>query len=340
MSTVVPQSSPRPGMPGWLKWLLGCCIVLFLLVFACCLGTCLAGKTLFGGAIEAVTQAETERGLEQAASARVAALDLDSVPVLPADVAEAALTPADIERYMRVRQAVAAAAAEYQAAADGAIPVVTGPLSLVRGMTGLVAGAVEATVARRKVLEAAEIALRAEGMGPTDFARMTEIVEWRFLRRDRAAFLGLPEDEGRRLVQMRFEIRLLEAFANATLPGSWSIDNRSRSEVVADLDRLRANVAALEATARGRTQLAEPTLAVLEAARPQLETLDPAGLDVLARLTSEPPLAAVLGSGGHVNLGGHWPPHDAPSHAGEPAPENAGTEPDAPEQPQAESSPE
>ena len=52
-AAVPPADSPRAALPvpGWLKWLLGCAAGAFLLVFACCAGTCLMGRN-FAGKVE------------------------------------------------------------------------------------------------------------------------------------------------------------------------------------------------------------------------------------------------------------------------------------------------
>jgi hypothetical protein len=197
----------------------------------------------------------------------------------------------------------------------------------------------DATTRRRALLDAAEPALRAEKMGPTDFARITEMVEWRFLRRDRARFLGLPESERRQYQQIVLEERLMSAWSSGRLPPGSRINGRDRATVQQDLERQRERIKELDARAEGNTALTEPARAALEAHRADLESLHPDAIDAMTPLTAEPVLVGMIGKDGdfHVDRSREWqwpkpgetsaPSGESAEPSGHEAPESPGTAP-------------
>lgn len=327
MSTPAPVPSAPTGMPTWVKWLLGLSAGCLALVLLCCLGTCWGGKRMFGDLFGKMQKVEADRGLARAASERVAALDLEYPPAFPEDAGAAEVSAEDVDRYLRVRRALEPAGAAYQQLEDSAIPDAGGSLGMVRGMVGLFGAAADAHSARRALLEAAEPALRAEKMGPTDLARLAEIIEWRFLRREQARFLGLPEPQRREYQQMRLEERMLAAWTGGSMPPGMRINERTKADAERDLVRLREKLAQYAATADGRTALTATTTAVLEARRADLQALAPAGLQAMTPLTAEPPLAGLMDGSHDIRIeDSHvWGTSGASGHDGAPAP--AGDEP-------------
>lgn len=315
--------------PAWVKWLLGCLLAAVLAVLACCCGSCLLGKRVG----ERFERLGAEQGRARESSSRVAQLDLDFPARLPDDAATAAITDDDVARFVRIRQAVAPQAAAYQRVEDEAFPAEG--KGLVRGVFGAVQGSMDAPGRRRELLDAAEPALRAEAMGPTDFHRMLEIVEWRFLRRPEARFLGLPEAQRREYQQAVIEERMLAAWTSGRLGTSTRVNGRSVDEAAKDLERLRERIQALVAEAEARVALAPETLAALQARRAELEALPPDALDAMAPLTAEPALTRFLDDDGvRVERSTEWkfPKDDAEGATGaapDAEPEAPATEPSA-----------
>lgn len=332
MSTPPPVPS-RSGMPAWLKWLLGLSVGCFVLVIACCLGTCIAGKNFGEGMIGKFQKAEQERALSRAASERVAALDLEFPPRMPEDVALAEPTDEDVQRYLRVRRALEAPSKAYQDVIDRAVPQSSGTWGVLRVAVDMLGASLDAAVMRRQLLEAAEPALRAEGMGPTDLERLAEMVEWRLLRRDDAAFLGLPAAERREELHLQIEERMLSAWTASEGPPGMRIDGRSREDALRDLEKIRERRRELRALAESRTALSGIAVAALEPHAAELQALSSAGLQALAPLTSEPPFVVFhRDSNRSIEAGGEWrggPSGDSDVPEGEPpAPDG---EPPAPD---------
>lgn len=328
-----PPVAARAGMPSWLKWLLGIIVALFLLVGACCVGGCLMGRSFFGDLFGKIQRAEEQQALARAAEERIEIIDLEFPPRLPSDVALAELTDDDVSRYVRVRTALAPQAAAFQTVVDGAVPKSSGTLGVARGVVGLIGASLEAGEARKDLLIAAEPALRAEGMGPTDLARLAEIVEWRYLQRPEALFLGLPEAERKQLLQMRMEEAMLSAWAESDSPPGLRVNNRTKEDAVGDLAGLRERIAVLEERARGTTALSGTTLAALQPRRGDLESLSPAGLQALAPLTGELPLVDFTGGKDsiHIRRDHSWGTSSSDDGAdGEPAPEPLPAQPTSP----------
>jgi hypothetical protein len=325
MSTPPPVPSPKQGMPTWLKWLLGLTLGCFGLVIACCLGSCLFVRSVGGDLFSKFQHAEEQSALARASAERVAALDIDFPPRVPADVAAAELTDADVARYVAVRQALQAPAGEYQAIVDRALPQQGGAIGVTRGVLGMLGASLDAGVARGKLLEAAEPALREQSMGPTDLTRLAEIVEWRFLQRPEARFLVLPEEGRREYLQLEMEEKMLAAWTKDGLPPGFRVNDRTREEALEDLRQHRERMDAMLAAAADHARMSPATRNVLEAHRAELEALPPQGLQVLAPLTSEPPFVTFVRSrdGISVTREDRWKHrgHDEPEEASAPVPD-------------------
>lgn len=322
MSTPMP-AGPRPGMPTWLKWVLGLTVGCFLLVIACCVGTCLLGQAAFGDLFGKLQHAEEQQALARAAEDRIDTVELEFPPRIPEDVATAELTDEDVSRYLRVRTALQPQAKAFQDVIAGAAPVGGGALGVARSVVGMLGASLEAASARKELLVAAEPALRAEGMGPTDLSRLAEIVEWRFLQRPEALFLGLPEGERRQYQQMLLEEQMIAAWTSGEVPPGLKVNDRTKREAEDELRALRERIAAMQQRARQATALSGATLAVLQARRADLEALQPDGLQAMAPLTAEPAIVSFRGGERGIVIGreGTW---------GSPRADRDAPEPDAP----------
>ena len=312
--------------PTWVKWLLGCLLVAVLAVFACCCGSCVLGRRVG----ERFQRVDAEQKLARESSSRVAQLDVDFPPRVPEDAAAAVITSDDVARYLRVRQAIAPQAAAYQRLEDSAFP--GEGKGLFRGVFAMVQGSMDAPAKRRELIDAAEPALRAESMGPTDLDRMVEIVEWRFLRRPEARFLGLPPAERREYQQAVLEERMLSAWTQGHVPRGTRVNGRGSEDVAKDLERLRERIQKLAADAEQRVALTPETVAALEPHRAELEAMRPDGLGAMTPLTAEPVLTRFLqqGEGMHVERRTEWkfPKDDADGASGATSAPDA--EPEAP----------
>jgi hypothetical protein len=127
---------------------------------------------------------------------------------------------------------------------------------------------------RRGVLAA----LEAEAMGPTALARLAEIIEWRFLRRDELLLLGIPDYYRVDYLQWASTIagnEMSVAQAGEEEGAAWIADIRASNE------QLQAKRADLEARARQEVELAPATRRLLESRRRELEALSRDGLRYL-----------------------------------------------------------
>jgi hypothetical protein len=174
----------------------------------------------------------------------------------------------EIDRYLALRERIAAPLADHERERaalrrtldSGGVPDVAASL---RATTGIL---------RRLADE-----LRAAGVGPERFERLTVRVEWRFLGREEAIGWAVPRHfrsdwrSARQVLSWREE-----PYADA---GPSALRSIAREREAA-----RLKVEDLEARARAARDLAEPTRVLLEARRPRIEALDPSVLAPLLDL--------------------------------------------------------
>jgi hypothetical protein len=208
------------------------------------------------------------------------------------DLATVELTAGDVDRYLRVRRALAPALAEAAAArARAAVEVdryheriadggAAGALiaMLVSGEgVGSVSDWIAGEVAFREGVHAA---LEAEGLGPTGLARLAEIIEWRFLGREELLLLGIPTYYRADYLRSASEIASGEETVEQ-YGGESGEDEEWVAEIRAANERTRAKQADLEARARREVDLAPATRQLLESRRDAIEALPRDGLRYL-----------------------------------------------------------
>jgi hypothetical protein len=288
------------------KWAIGFGIGCAVLVAICC-GIC--GLGYFKGIMpfaQKMEQAQKDEQASRTAQREIEALDAELPPALPASVAEATVTEDQLARYARIRTAMAEPLARVDAETSKALPRGDGPPSaftMMRTVAGLVSSQIGVKAEWRACVEAALPVLRREGMGPTDLARLTEIVEWRYLKRPEARSLGLAPAERTEMQSLTVEARMLEGFSPEHMPPSMKIEGRDAEQMKARIALVNQRLEELRAQADLDVALSGPTLAMLDAHRGELEALPAAGVALLAGLTQDSPVVDALETMGH---GASW----------------------------------
>lgn len=217
--------------------------------------------------------------------------------------AEVVLDRDDMERYLAVRSAVADELAAFVGARESleasAEPEGEG-LGVFREMFSAMFSGFEEMVRTRVELQRASVeALEAQRMSPRELETLLDLVEWRLLGRDEAAFFGLPPTGREVLLQQRRTLRTSQVALGFAERFEAEIDGRNAREIRADIDRIEKEIAALREGARENRDLDRRTRAVLENRRAALEAFEAQGVDVLATLTEEevmePPVEEMMG---------------------------------------------
>lgn len=292
-STPAPRTSSGTSLVT--KILAGCgcgCLVLLVLFAGACV---LFYKGVVKPAAELTQSVVLTQEEAQAAQERLAALDVAHPSRVTEPVGEAVLTADDLDRYLRARAALQPSLAAFAqrldewvqamvppSVAQGAEPSAREVLGVLRGSLG---GISDLMAAQREVAAAATTALEAEQLGPTEFARMAEILEWRFLQRPDCLALGLPEWKRSDLAQLRLQSALASRAAPTGASGPLPAGVGER-------------LAALEQEARADLALSDATRALLEARRDELAALPSAGLALAGDL------GRLEGLIGHVGMSG------------------------------------
>lgn len=305
MSTMPPPGQPpQQGMSTLAKTLIGCTVGCFLLVLITCGGIGVVGWMIGKPLVEQGKKMEAAKEASARSMAELEKLDEQFPPHLPEDVATAEMAEDDIVRYIRIRNEFAphlVRLASGAASVNLPTPETLGGKpsvgSIYGAMQGLLSGIAEAQAANAELLVAAGGILALEGIGPTDFARLVEIVEWRFLLRPEALALGLPEFRRDEVVEKQVEVSLLAAWSKEGVDPSWSVEPADREKAERELAEARARLAELEAEARTNVALTDATRALLEAHRAELEALGAATVMVLAPLSADPPFLRALEHG-------------------------------------------
>jgi hypothetical protein len=202
---------------------------------------------------------------QQLESVRRELLALDEAP---GALDEAEPAAEELDRYLALRERIARPLADHEReraavrriVESGGVPDVAASLRATAG------------ILRRLTDE-----LRASGIGPERFERLTVLVEWRFLGRDEAVGWAVPDHFRADWRAARQVLSWDEApYADA---GPAALRSFAREREAA-----RLKVEDLEARARETRELAAPTRALLEARRARIEALDPAVLDPLLDL--------------------------------------------------------
>lgn len=223
---------------------------------------------------------------------QIAELDATYGYTSPEDLSTVVVSQPDLDRYVAVRTAVQDEAAHLAATEDsvlarfemreGAEPH---PMDLIKGIFGAVKDIEPWAEANNALLKAAAQNLQEQEMGPAELRDLMAIVEWRFLGREEAVFLGLPPELGQDLVGKRKALAMAEwALATQTTYGG---DEGQISEMESRVADLREEIAQLEAQARENRGLAPATQQLLVKERGRLETLDAAGLSYIGTITEE-----------------------------------------------------
>jgi hypothetical protein len=299
-----PYSDQKQGLGPVAKWVIGCTLGCFALVVLVCGGGALA-TYLFVKPFVAMGKGMQESE-EKATKVMVdvARLDREHPATIPADVATATLTNDEVDRYLRIRSKLQATLGKLDETSSKLPFEQLENLSekpklsdILHASTGMLSTAAAASAAHADVLEAADLALEAEKASPTDLARLTEIVEWRFLGRPSAIALGLPELERHAFFRAQFKVRMLEALL--AMPQDAHGREGRRADRESELAGARKELEAFETEARQHAVLSPATAQVLEARRADLEAFTSESISVLSPLSANPPyLEAVRGDMG------------------------------------------
>jgi len=249
---------------------LGCVFVVALLAGLSWLGWVRVGRPLQ----ESITDMAAAREETAAAEADLARLDRQSPPAEVEDASARDLSAADVDRYVAVRQALAAPLSGVASAWEGLVSELApaGDGHELREILGTALGAVQGSArlasARRDLLVAAVAVLEREGLGPTEALAVAELVEWRFLGRAEALPLALPEWRRSEVWDLRLETAMLEAWAKGSV--RVQVDGQDPERALADG---RQRLAEIEREAEQRRELSPTTRAALEARRAELVAL-------------------------------------------------------------------
>lgn len=185
------------------------------------------------------------------------------------DLARVDLTPADLERYLRVRRGLEPAIERLTRQRREA------NLRMVQHYEGgstqrmfrdlfMPLPYEELSTYQADFRQAVLDALERERIGPRELTNLLALVEWRFLRRDEAMALGLPEFHRADLMTARM---VIEEGEETTGHARWN--------------RQRQKLASFEKQAGESVGLAPATKALLEGRRADLERFEPAELWIL-----------------------------------------------------------
>jgi hypothetical protein len=183
------------------------------------------------------------------------------------DLAKADLQPARLDRYLKVRQALRPAVKEvasqdqrYQAA-----------MRKSRGSArfGDLIGVSRVTdrwmQAQTEYLRSFVAELKRQGMGPRELEGITNIIEWRFLRRPEALVFGVPEFHRQDWTASRVMLRDEAAYMQAS----------DDPETQRWRQRTEAKLADYERQAGAALEISPATRTLLESRRADLERLSP-----------------------------------------------------------------
>ena len=308
MSTM-PPPPPQQGMSTFAKWLIGCTVGCFLVILVSCGGIFALGYWVSKEAVGRGEKMAATLNAEKARAAEIQQLDVAHPPLLPEDVAFAQVTEEDIARYLRVRRELGGTMQALDASIEGiplANPESLGDKPSMRQIFGAIKGTVdgigESQAAHLALLDAAAVVLAREGRGPTDLARMAEIVEWRYLQRPEATLLGLPTFRRREMLELQMKVRSLSAMG-ANPADARGLDGMSGADAERELASVQARLAEITEEARRNVGLLEPTRAVLDLHRLELEALPIAGIAAIAPLSADAPWIEGLGGMGRH---GQW----------------------------------
>jgi hypothetical protein len=238
---------------------------ILIVVAALALAALVAGTVFWVRVLAGAPGVEAEHAEAQKLRGSLASLDRQN-PWTRGDLAKAELSVADVDRYLRLRQALSPnlqALKTRQSEMRGKMGTMSGmllhggtvPGEWMRSENGFTRGLLQA--------------LQREAMGPRTFASLIDLADWRFLRRHEALAFGLPE-------YAREDWRLVEGTL-AGHPEALGGDPRR-------IEQMRAKAAALEKQAGEAVELTPAARSALESRRPALEALHPAELGGLLEI--------------------------------------------------------
>jgi hypothetical protein len=180
------------------------------------------------------------------------------------DLSKADLRPIDLDRYLTVRRKLGPAIGEFAKAVRRRSEATHAARSgNVFALTDLSRGIVRADLAFLKSLSGE---LERQKMGPRRFENLTNLVEWRFLRRPEALIFGLPDYHRADWIETRSALDQFDP-ETSDQPGSRESEQWRR--------RMEAKKAELERQAAEATGLSQATRTLLESRRADLERLSP-----------------------------------------------------------------
>ncbi len=186
------------------------------------------------------------------------------------DLGAVDLSAADVERYVRIRQALEGATdtiAAQRSAAEGEIPALFVPRE--RGLSRQGAQSLqEVIVGTSSYYRAVASALAAAEMGPGELENLVAIVEWRFLRRPEALRFALPPRDRGYWIKATGDLGRTTYQLLAT-----KVDPSLREDFERQQSEARFLRRELERRAREATGLSAATRELLEAWRGELEAL-------------------------------------------------------------------
>jgi hypothetical protein len=309
MSTTPPTSAPLPQPPsggGTNKILLGCgigCGALLLLVL---IAFGVFWVKVIGPAAEATKEIEGILKQNQTSVDAIAALDSSYPSSVGADLGVVDLLPSQVDGYIAIRTALEAEAAAVAQARSGLASAFDmskvasggpGAMSAVFGMMGsMFGGASDLVSARGALLASAAEALEGQAIGPTEFSRLIEVIEWRFLENEGALPVALSSPERSDWMKRKAEA----GFVKALLDGAGSnIGGTDRAQMERKLEEAEERLDDLRALASERMTLSDATRRVLEIRRAELQSLPVPGLVELTMLDeTSNPLEDMQGLGG------------------------------------------
>lgn len=287
------------GQSGCLK---GCaigCAGLTVLVFA----AVAFGYFRFVRPVHVAVQRVSEMDAESAEIARrLRELDETYGYAAPDDPSEVALDEGDVERYLAVRREVSEELEAFVRARESVEDYLGleegGPPGFREIFSALFDGYEEMARTRLELQRASLAALEAEEMAPGELETLLGLVEWRFLGRDEAAFLGLPPAGRELLIREQRALRsgrMMLGFAEVL---GVEMDGRDAPEIRAEIERIRQEISTLREEAGGDRVLHPRTRSVLRGHRAALRAFRARGVDVLATLSEqgveEAPLERIL----------------------------------------------
>jgi hypothetical protein len=180
------------------------------------------------------------------------------------DLSKADLRPIDLDRYLTVRRKLGPAIGEFAKAVRRRSEATHAARSgNVFALTDLSRGIVRADLAFLKSLSGE---LARQKMGPRRFENLTNLVEWRFLRRPEALIFGLPDYHRADWIETRSALDQFDP-ETSDQPGSRESEQWRR--------RMEAKKAEYERQAAEATGLSQATRTLLESRRADLERLSP-----------------------------------------------------------------